>query len=163
MVKRLPWCLRQYRICPQCETRVRSLAWEDPLEKGMATHASLLARRIPWTEEPGRLRSKGWQRVGHDWVTSTHHSKERVIWSRDSDLNSVSVPYSVTSLSWCAWDWPGFETENPISQEPSQSKGKLGWPVTIGAVDPWQVNLCIMFLHLQHGHDNCIHLIRGKD
>jgi len=37
------------------ETRVRSLDWEDPLEKGMATHSSILAWKIPWTEEPGRL------------------------------------------------------------------------------------------------------------
>ena len=40
--------------------------WEDPLEKGMATHSSPLAWRIPWTEEPGRLQSMGLQRVGHD-------------------------------------------------------------------------------------------------
>ena len=46
------------------ETRVRSLDWEDPLEKGMATHSSILAWRIPWTEEPGRLQAMGWQRVG---------------------------------------------------------------------------------------------------
>ena len=43
------------------ETQVRSLSWEDPLEKGMATHSSLLAWRIPWTEEPGGLRSMGSQ------------------------------------------------------------------------------------------------------
>ena len=48
------------------ETRVRSLSWEDPLEKGMATHSSIPAWRIPWTEEPGRLQSIGLQRVGHD-------------------------------------------------------------------------------------------------
>ena len=48
------------------ETWVRSLGWEDPLEKGMATHSSVLAWRIPWTEEPGRLQSIGSQRVGHD-------------------------------------------------------------------------------------------------
>jgi len=41
------------------ETWVRSLVWEDPLEKGMATHSSILAWRIPWTEEPGRLQSMG--------------------------------------------------------------------------------------------------------
>ena len=41
------------------ETWVRSLGWEDPLEKGMATHSSILAWRIPWTEEPGRLQSMG--------------------------------------------------------------------------------------------------------
>ena len=45
---------------------VQSLDWEDPLEKDMATHFTILAWRIPWTEKPGRLRSIGLQRVGHD-------------------------------------------------------------------------------------------------
>ena len=48
------------------QTQVQSLVREDPLEKGMATHSSIVARRIPWTEEPGRLQSMGSQRVGHD-------------------------------------------------------------------------------------------------
>ena len=48
------------------ETWVRSLGWEDPLEKGMATHSSILAWRLPWTEEPGRLQLMGLQRVGHN-------------------------------------------------------------------------------------------------
>ena len=48
------------------ETWVRSLGWEDPLEKSMATLSSILAWRIPWTEEPGGLQSMGLQRVGHD-------------------------------------------------------------------------------------------------
>ena len=48
------------------ETQVRSLGWEDPLEKEMATHSSTLAWKIPWTEESGRLESMGSQRVGHD-------------------------------------------------------------------------------------------------
>ena len=48
------------------ETQVRSLSQEDPLEKGMATHSSILAWRIPWTEGPGGLQSIGSQRVGHD-------------------------------------------------------------------------------------------------
>ena len=47
------------------ETRVRFLCWEDPLEKEMATHSSILAWKIPWTEEPGRLQSMGLQRFGH--------------------------------------------------------------------------------------------------
>ena len=57
MVKRLPttW-----------ETWVQSLGQEDPLEKEMATHSSILAWKIPWTEEPGRLQFMGLQRVGHD-------------------------------------------------------------------------------------------------
>ena len=48
------------------ETWVQSLDQEDPLEKGMATHPSILAWRIPWTEEPGGLQSMGPQRVGHN-------------------------------------------------------------------------------------------------
>ena len=61
MVKRLPAVQ---------ETWVRSLGWEDPLEKEMATHSSTLAWKIPWTEEPGRLQSMGLQRVGHDCANS---------------------------------------------------------------------------------------------
>ena len=55
------------------ETWVRSLGWEDPLEKGMATHYSIPAWRIPWTEEPGRLQSMGWQRVGHNLANRHVH------------------------------------------------------------------------------------------
>ena len=57
MVKRLP---------TMRETQVQSLGWEDPLEKEMATHSSILVRKIPWAEEPGRLPSIGLHRVGHD-------------------------------------------------------------------------------------------------
>ena len=57
MVKRLP---------AMQETWVQSLGWEDLLEKAMATHSSILAWKIPWTEEPDRLQSMGSQRVGHD-------------------------------------------------------------------------------------------------
>ena len=67
MVKNLP---------TMWDTRVQSLGWEDPLEKEMATHSSILAWRIPWTEEPGGLQSMGSQRAGHDSGTNTftpHH------------------------------------------------------------------------------------------
>ena len=57
MVKRLP---------AMQETKVRSLGQEDPLEKEMATHFSILAWKISWSEEPDRLQSMGLQRVGHD-------------------------------------------------------------------------------------------------
>ena len=57
MVKRLP---------AMWETRVQSLGWEDPLQKEMETHSSILAWRIPWTEDSGGLLSMGSQRVGHD-------------------------------------------------------------------------------------------------
>ena len=54
------------RLPTMQETWVQSLGWEDLLEKEMATHSSILAWKIPWTEEPGRLQSMGSQRVGHN-------------------------------------------------------------------------------------------------
>ena len=72
----LAWALGYYRaslvaqrlkrLPTMRETRVRSLDREDPLETARATHSSLFAWRIPWTEEHGRLQSTGSQRVGHD-------------------------------------------------------------------------------------------------
>ena len=53
------------------ETWIQSLGQEDPLEKEMATHSSIVARRIPWTEGPDGLQSMELQRVRHDWVTNT--------------------------------------------------------------------------------------------
>ena len=69
MVKNLP---------AKQETWVWSLSQEDPLEKGMAIHCSILAWRIPWIEEPGGLQSTGLQRVRHDWATNKlSHSYKR--------------------------------------------------------------------------------------
>ena len=66
------------------ETRVRSLCWEDPLEKNMVTHSSLHAWRIPWTEEPGGLQSMESQRVGHDSATNIymlqHYYLSLIVW-----------------------------------------------------------------------------------
>ena len=65
----LPWWLSSNKlpaVQEPHETQVRSLGQEDPLEEGMATHSSILAWRIPGTEEPGRLQSIGSQKVGHD-------------------------------------------------------------------------------------------------
>ena len=58
------------------ETWVRSLGWEDPLEKEMATHCSILAWKIPRMEEPGRLQSTGLQKVGEDWASSLSLSRQ---------------------------------------------------------------------------------------
>ena len=57
---------RLKRLSPMQETRVRSLGREDPLEKEIAIHSSILSWRIPWTEKPSRLQSMGSQRVGHE-------------------------------------------------------------------------------------------------
>ena len=65
------------RLSAMQETRVRSLGWEDPLEKEMAAHSGTVAWKTPWTEEPGRLQSMGLQRVRHDWATSLSLSEEK--------------------------------------------------------------------------------------
>ena len=65
-VYKAPWWLRREALPAMRETQVRSLGWEDLLEKEMATHSSTLAWRTPWMEEPRRLQSMGLQRVGHD-------------------------------------------------------------------------------------------------
>ena len=62
------------------ETRVRSLGWEDPLEKEMAIHSRTIAWKIPWTEEPGGMLSMGSQRVGHNWATSIQSVSFRRDW-----------------------------------------------------------------------------------
>ena len=59
------------------ETLVQFLCWEDPLEEGMATHSSILAWRIPWTEEPGGPQYIGSQRIRHDWATKQSASYYR--------------------------------------------------------------------------------------
>ena len=59
------------------ETQVWFLGGEDPMEKGMATHSSIFAWRIPGTEKPSELQPMGLQRVRHDWATSTHTHKEK--------------------------------------------------------------------------------------
>ena len=84
------------------ETGVQSLGWEDPLEKGMATHSSILAWRILWTEEPGELQSMGLQRVRHNWVTNTTPI-HRVAKSRTrlSDFTSSSNLHFIVATLCC--------------------------------------------------------------
>ena len=82
------------------ETQVWSLGWEDPLEEGIATHSSILAWRIPWTEEPGGLQSMGSQRLGHNWVTKhTYIFYSLECWSSENlcDLCPVFF-YALTFL-----------------------------------------------------------------
>ena len=62
------------------ETQAQSLCWEGLLEKGMATHSSILAWRIPWTEKPGGVQSIGWQRVRRAWVIK-HTCTRSFLWA----------------------------------------------------------------------------------
>ena len=66
------------------ETQVRPLGQEDPLEKEMATHSSILAWEILWTEEPGGLQSLGLQRVRHDWGTKQQQPQPLHLYNEDS-------------------------------------------------------------------------------
>ena len=69
------------------ETQVRSLGGEDPLQKGMATHSTILSWRIPWTEEPGGLQFMGSQRFRHNWVT-----KQQLLWVLGSGFFVHTTP-----------------------------------------------------------------------
>ena len=71
------------------EMRVCSLGQENPLKEGMAIHSSVLAWRIPWTEEPGRLQSIGSQRVGNDWAIEHTHTKGALCQTHQKTLNSM--------------------------------------------------------------------------
>ena len=83
------------------EAWVPSLGWEDPLEQEMATHSSILTRKMPWMEERGRLQSMGSQRLEHDWA-----GKQRQIDGESQVTVShwiLSIQYSESELKWiCA-------------------------------------------------------------
>ena len=72
------------------ETQVQSLGWEDPLEKEMVTLSSILAWRIPWTEEPGELQSMGSQRVGLDRATKRKNFKCRCL-QRSTQIMKIQL------------------------------------------------------------------------
>ena len=93
------------------ETQVRSLGWEDPLEKEMATHSSILAWRIPWTEEPGGLQSMGSQMVGHDWSDLAHTRRgqkgrhggcRRCDWIAGTRFGMAEIVY-LSGWRWETW------------------------------------------------------------
>ena len=113
MVKNLPALL---------ETQVWSQGQKDPLEKGTATHSSILACRIAWMEEPGGLQSIGSQREGHDWVTNT----SPLFQTRVKDHRFMSL--SVGTLVWYALAWTQNH-ENPTPLPWSlNSAGVLRYP-----------------------------------
>ena len=103
--------------CRRYETWVRSLDWENTLEESVATHSSILAWIIPWTEEPGRLRSTGSQRVRHDWNDFTHmhthacyHPNKPCNHHPNKDLTVPSISEEMaTHSSILAWRIPWTE------------------------------------------------------
>ena len=104
------------------ETWVQSLGWEYPLEKEMATHSSILAWRISWTEEPGRLQSTGSQRVRHDWATSLSLSLSCTDLSHmGPTLLPLKLPYRPPSSVFTQCSLLHWELT------PSASSQKLPW------------------------------------
>ena len=97
------------------ETQVRSLIQEDPLEKEMATHCSILAWKIPWTEEPGRLQFLGLQRIGHDLATK---QQQYVIYDQTSyHWSYSSKKKEMKELRVCATKIHGFRILNIPSKK----------------------------------------------
>ena len=79
------------------EMHFQSLGQKDPLEKEIATHSSILAWRIPWTEEPGGLQSMGLQRVRQDWVTNTFVSTVDAF-KNVHDFNCIKSTYQLEKI-----------------------------------------------------------------
>ena len=142
MVKRLP--IMQ-------ETWVWSLAWEDPLEKAMATHSSILAWKIPWMEEPGRLHSMWSQRVRHNWATSlslsmsqwglcleapADYSKEAV-W-KGAPVALYLAQQKCPSLSFCP-KGVGLHTLQPLPEGSAPHQPASRCLLTSSALAHWRV------------------------
>ena len=108
------------------ETRVWSLGQEDPLEKGMATHPSILAWRIWWTEEPGRLQSIGLQRAGHDWETNTFTFQIKFLKSM-----TFLVAQTVKNLPAMHEIWVWFlGQEDPLEKRIATHSSILAWRIS---------------------------------
>ena len=110
------------------ETWVRSLGWEDPLEKEMATHSSILAWRIPWREEPGGVQSMGSQRVRHDCIIlSLTFQCINICWLSFSYLFFCTCE-SVTHSLKVATE---IVATDPLEKEMVTHSGTLAWKI------PW--------------------------
>ena len=93
--------------CMRCETWVPSMHQEDPLEEGIAIHSSILVWRIPWKEEPGRLKSKELYRVSHNWSDLAHtHNGTRC------QRRAVGQPvhWACCTVTWSSWKACSWES-----------------------------------------------------
>ena len=104
------------------ETWVQSLGWEDPLEEDMATHSSILAWRIPWTEEPGGLQSMGLQRVRHE--DTTERLSTEFLWKLSSKESACSA--ADAGLTPGSGRFPGEGNSNPLQYSSPQNPTDSG-------------------------------------
>ena len=123
------------------ETQVQSMGWEDPLEKGMATHSSILAWRIPWAEEPGELQSMGSQRGRHDWVTKLSTGS---LWDSQGALVVKNPPANAGDVRDVGWiprseRSPRGGHRNPLQYSFMENSLKRGdWHATVhGVTKSW--------------------------
>ena len=124
------------------ETQVWSLHQEDPPEKWMATHSSILAWKIPWTEEAGRLQSMGSQRVRHNWVTSTIYSLTVGNSNGKESAHNLGDLGLIPGLGRS----PGGGHGNPLQDfclENSMDRG--AWWATAHGIAKSQARLCLLF------------------
>ena len=112
-------------VAQTVKRRVRSLGWEDPPEKEIAIHSRTLAWKIPWTEEPGRLRPMGSQRVEHDWVTSLSLSNNAEELSIDSQVTQVEE--GLKSLSSTCFYHYAFGQYNTERNDSYMIKERAAW------------------------------------
>ena len=118
------------------ETWVQFLGWEHPLKKEMATHSSILAWRIPWTEESSGLQSVGLQIVGHDWAIHTHthtHTQRRpyLMGFPGDSWWRICLPKQKTRV----WSLGG---EDPLEEEAANHSSILTWEI------PWTEEPCML-------------------
>ena len=85
--------------CSAGNTWAQSLGQEDPLEKEMAAHSSILAWRIPWTGEPDRLQTMGSQRVGYNWLTNTYYEVDMGKYSYE-ELTKIAVNTGIDGIQY---------------------------------------------------------------
>ena len=97
------------------ETWVWPLGWEDRLEKEMATHSSILAWWIPWTEEPGGLQSTGLQRVRHGWATLLTSNDKQQTSVPEKDVRKLRFEHKGKAESW---QWNSNLEEKPLATYP---------------------------------------------
>ena len=100
------------------EIRVQSLGQKNPLKKEMATHSSILAWKIPWMEEPGRLQSMGLQRVGHDWATSFCFNNCLDVWRSILLCNAHDVKNICFHLAYLHETLPPSKNKNKKTTQP---------------------------------------------
>ena len=132
------------------DTQVWSLGQEDPLEEGMATHASIFTWKIPWTEEPGGLQSMGSQRVRHDWRDLTHQirsdqSLSRVWLCNPMNRSTPGLPVhhqlpeftqtQVHRVSDAIQPSHPLSSPSPLAPSPSQHQSLFQWVNSSHEVD----------------------------